>query len=226
MGNDDSVNYPQLYFFSLPSHTHLKDSEWLRYDAIKKFEVFCNVTASPSVPPIWASSCVYIWKSYFRIPIHQIDGNLERLIKCHHLTRKHDQPIQSSHLHLQALLEATVLWADLYVQTEFHTDRGCTSSKITCTGHFTNTGGDISRQQIAIQICLIKVQKLRDNGCKLSARQDVAFIQAKNTYMWKCELHLLHALLLSLEKSKEQHPFLNYKQTTRDKFDQQAIRNC
>ncbi len=63
-------------------------------------------------------------------------------------------------------------------------------------------------------------------GCKLSARQDVAFIQAKNTYMWKCELHLLHALLLSLEKSKEQHPFLNYKQTTRDKFDQQAIRNC
>jgi hypothetical protein len=66
----------------------------------------------------------------------------------------------------------------------------------------------ISHQQIAIQICLIKVQKLRDNGCKLSARQDVAFIQAKNTYMWKCELHLLlHALLLSLEKSKEQHLF-------------------
>jgi hypothetical protein len=65
----------------------------------------------------------------------------------------------------------------------------------------------ISHQQIAIQICLIKVQKLRDNGCNLSARQGVAFIQAKNTYMWKCELHLLHALLLSLEKSKEQHLF-------------------
>ncbi len=35
-----------------------------------------------------------------------------------------------------------VVSRDLYVQTEFHTTRGCTSSKITCTGHFTTTGGD------------------------------------------------------------------------------------
>jgi hypothetical protein len=71
--------YHNCIFFSLPSNTHLKDSEWLRYDAIKKFEVFCNVTASPSIAPIWASSCVYIWKSYFGIPNHQIHGNLDNI---------------------------------------------------------------------------------------------------------------------------------------------------
>jgi hypothetical protein len=34
------------------------------------------------------------------------------------------------------------LRAHLYVQTEFHTNRGCTSSKITCTSPFTASGGD------------------------------------------------------------------------------------